>query len=48
MGVALNIQDFILYVVNIYAPCSLDGKRRGWEELLVLKQNYASGEWCQV
>lgn len=45
---AVNVEDYILYVVNIYGPCYLVDKRRGWEELKNLKDNYASGEWCLV
>lgn len=43
VGVSMNYQDFILYVVNVYAPCSLIEKRRGWEELKGLKHDYLLG-----
>ncbi|PNX97198.1 cysteine-rich receptor-like protein kinase, partial [Trifolium pratense] len=36
----------ILYVVNIYAPCTMSGKRKLWQQLLDFKSNNEEGEWC--
>lgn len=48
IGVALNVDNSLLYVVNVYAPCYLNGKRQGWEELKAYKQSLDDGDWCLV
>ena len=35
-----------LYIVNVYAPCDLAGKRVMWEELRQLKVSNPDGLWC--
>lgn len=42
---AVEAQEIVIYVVNVYAPCSLAAKRRVWVQLKNLKQNYARGEF---
>ncbi|PNX90254.1 cysteine-rich receptor-like protein kinase, partial [Trifolium pratense] len=37
--------DGLLYIVNIYSPCSLDGKGKLWKDLLEFKSNNAIGDW---
>lgn len=36
VGVSATMQDYIVYIVNVYAPCSLVDKHRAWEEMKVL------------
>jgi hypothetical protein len=36
----------VLFLFNIYSPCNLEGKKKLWEELLVLKNLNGDGEWC--
>lgn len=45
VGVSINAQDTVVYIVNVYAPCSVTAKQSLSEELKVLKQNYNRGEW---
>lgn len=47
-GDCVGVQNYFIYVVNMYATCSLVDKRRGWEEQKGLKQRFAIGEWCVV
>ncbi|GAU33402.1 hypothetical protein TSUD_20950 [Trifolium subterraneum] len=35
-----------LYIINVYSPCSLSGKRKLWSDLLEFKLNNEQGEWC--
>ena len=35
-----------LYIVNVYAPCDLAGKRALWDELRQLKVSNPNGLWC--
>ena len=39
-------EDQRLFIVNVYAPCDLAGKRNLWEELLQLKESNLDGAWC--
>lgn len=48
VGVCAVSRGILIYVVNVYAPCSLIEKRKGWEELKRLKMSFARGEWCVV
>lgn len=36
------------FVVNIYAPCNLAGKRKLWEDLKMSKRGFGGGRWCLV
>jgi hypothetical protein len=36
----------VLNLVNVYSPCSITGKKKLWEDLLSLKQQYGGKEWC--
>ncbi|KAH1266004.1 putative mitochondrial protein [Glycine max] len=38
--------DQRIYIVNIYAPCDLQGKRALWEELRQLRISHTDGLWC--
>ncbi|CAJ2635642.1 unnamed protein product [Trifolium pratense] len=40
-----NTKNRLLYIVNIYSPCSLAGKRKLWKDLLEFKSNNAIGDW---
>lgn len=48
MEVYAEVHNFQIYVVNIYAPCSMEEKCRGWVELVGVKQRFEVGEWCVV
>jgi len=39
-------EDQRLFIVNVYAPCDLAGKRILWEELRQLKLSNPNGVWC--
>lgn len=34
------------YIVNIYSPCSMAGKRKLREDLCMSKRGFPQGEWC--
>lgn len=36
------------FVVNIYAPCNIAGKRKLWEDLRMTKTGFGKGKWCLV
>ncbi|KAK2435690.1 hypothetical protein QL285_020733 [Trifolium repens] len=46
LGVCVEWKSTLLYIVNIYSPCSLAGKRQLWNDLLHFKTNNLQGEWC--
>ncbi|XP_045791609.1 uncharacterized protein LOC123886326 [Trifolium pratense] len=46
LGICVEWKDGLLYIVNIYSPCSLSGKRKLWKDLLDFKSNNDIGEWC--
>ncbi|MCI28588.1 hypothetical protein A2U01_0049789, partial [Trifolium medium] len=46
LGITVEKEGVVLHIVNIYSPCSISGKKKLWEDLLTLKQQYGSGEWC--
>jgi hypothetical protein len=35
----------VCFVINVYSSCDLNGKRRLWESLVVLKRQYGRGAW---
>ena len=39
-------ENLKLFIVNVYAPCDLAGKRELWEELRQLKEYNPEGLWC--
>ncbi|KAK2445049.1 hypothetical protein QL285_016023 [Trifolium repens] len=46
LGVCVEWKDGLLYIVNIYSPCSMAGKRKLWSDLIEFKLNNDPGEWC--
>ncbi|CAJ2673622.1 unnamed protein product [Trifolium pratense] len=48
VGVCLEsgIQKKVIFVVNVYAKCDLDSKRRLWENLVMSKRGFEDGAWC--
>ncbi|XP_057426415.1 uncharacterized protein LOC130719827 [Lotus japonicus] len=34
------------YIINVYSPCALSGKREFWKELVGLKRSEGEGIWC--
>ncbi|GAU48228.1 hypothetical protein TSUD_184080 [Trifolium subterraneum] len=39
-------KEKLLYIVNIYSPCSWSGKHKLWQDLLDFKLKNDNGEWC--
>jgi exonuclease III len=46
LGICVEWKDDLLYIINIYSPCTISGKRKLWQDLLDLKANSAPGHWC--
>ncbi|WJX29981.1 hypothetical protein P8452_18568 [Trifolium repens] len=46
LGIKAEREGKILYLINIYSPCNLAGKRKLWEDLLAFKNLNSDGEWC--
>ncbi|MCI26559.1 hypothetical protein A2U01_0047755, partial [Trifolium medium] len=46
LGISAEEDGKLIYIFNVYSPCSLQGKRRLWQELLNLKHNCQDGDWC--
>ncbi|GAU23839.1 hypothetical protein TSUD_380010 [Trifolium subterraneum] len=42
----VELEGKVVYIVNIYSPCNLSGKKKLWEELVALKNQSDGGEWC--
>lgn len=40
-------ENTLVYIVNVYSPCDIEGKRALWEELKHLIQENR-GKWCVV
>lgn len=46
LGVCVEWNAGLLYIVNIYSPCSMSGKRQLWSDLIAFKLHNDPGEWC--
>ncbi|MCI00463.1 hypothetical protein A2U01_0021482, partial [Trifolium medium] len=46
LGISVEWEGVVLYIINVYAPCTVSGKRKLWQELLDFKMNNEEGEWC--
>ncbi|XP_045791371.1 uncharacterized protein LOC123886076 [Trifolium pratense] len=46
LGMCVEWNSGLLYIVNIYSPCSMSGKRKLWKDLVDFKLNIAKGDWC--
>jgi exonuclease III len=46
LGIQVEKDNTKLFLVNIYSPCSISGKKKLWDDLLLLKQQSGGGEWC--
>jgi hypothetical protein len=46
LGICVEWKDCLLYIVTIYSPCTLFGKRKLWNDLLEFKLNNDPSEWC--
>jgi hypothetical protein len=46
LGVCVEWKEGLLYIVNIYSPCSMSGKRKLWSDLIDFKTYNDPGEWC--
>lgn len=49
-GVCLSwsVKKIKCFVVNIYSPCNLAGKRKLWHDLCMTKTDFGQGLWCLV
>ncbi|KAK2454307.1 hypothetical protein QL285_001883 [Trifolium repens] len=50
VGVCLEwgVRKQICFVVNVYAKCDLNAKRRLWENIIMSKGGFGGGLWCVV
>jgi hypothetical protein len=50
VGVCLEwgVRKDICYVVNVYAKCDFNAKRRLWENIIMSKGGFGGGLWCVV
>ncbi|GAU47212.1 hypothetical protein TSUD_403530 [Trifolium subterraneum] len=46
LGICVDWNGSVLYIINVYAPCTLSGKRKLWDDLLNFKSSNEEGEWC--
>ncbi|MCI10869.1 hypothetical protein A2U01_0031966, partial [Trifolium medium] len=46
IGICVEEDGKFLYIINVYSPCNLQGKRRLWNDLLNLKSGCEEGDWC--
>ncbi|PNX65767.1 hypothetical protein L195_g054707, partial [Trifolium pratense] len=46
LGLCVEWKEGNLYIINVYSPCSLSGKRKLWSDLLNFKLNNEQGDWC--
>ncbi|PNX92925.1 hypothetical protein L195_g016071, partial [Trifolium pratense] len=45
-GLCVEWKEGTLYIINVYSPCNLSGKRKLWNDLLEFKLNNEQGDWC--
>ncbi|PNX66795.1 cytochrome p450, partial [Trifolium pratense] len=45
LGLCVEWKNTVIYIVNIYSPCNMSGKRKLWSELIAFKLNNVKGEW---
>ncbi|CAJ2673212.1 unnamed protein product [Trifolium pratense] len=46
LSVCVEWKNGLLYIINVYSPCNMSGKRKLWSDLINLKLNNEPGEWC--
>ncbi|MCH90510.1 hypothetical protein A2U01_0011426, partial [Trifolium medium] len=46
LGVCVEWKVALLYVVNIYSPCTMAEKRKLWKDLIEFKLSNEPGDWC--
>jgi hypothetical protein len=46
LGLQVEKENSVMFLVNIYSPCSMAGKKKLWDDLLNLKRHSGRGEWC--
>ncbi|MCH80366.1 LINE-1 reverse transcriptase like, partial [Trifolium medium] len=46
LGLCVEWKEGILYIIDVYSPCSFSGKRKLWNDLLEFKLNNEQGDWC--
>jgi exonuclease III len=46
LGVRVEREGEVMYLVNVYSPCSISGKKKLWNDLVCLKQLSGGGDWC--
>lgn len=45
-GICVKHDDSVVYIVDVYSPCHIEGKRLMWQELLSFKNGLQAGDWC--
>ncbi|XP_058765931.1 uncharacterized protein LOC131639452 [Vicia villosa] len=45
LGTKLNWKGSTIYIVNIYSPCSIQGRKDLWKEIIGLRDKFSNGEW---
>jgi exonuclease III len=43
LGIQVEKENTVMYLVNIYSPCSVAGKKKLWDDLLTLKRQSGRG-----
>lgn len=48
IGICASFKNsgLMCHLVNIYSPCSIDGKRRSWGHLVMSKRGFGGTTWC--
>jgi hypothetical protein len=46
LGIQVEKENTVMYLVNIYSPCSVACKKKLWDDLLTRKRQSGRGEWC--
>lgn len=40
--------NMVCHLVNVYSPCTLEGKRRVWQDLVMSKRGFGGEAWCMA
>lgn len=48
VGICFNwkISGLRCFLVNVYSPCNVEGKRKLWADLIMSKRGFGNGAWC--
>ena len=45
-GIETNVKN--MSVINNYATCDIDAKKRLWQDVILMKQTWAFNLWCMA